>query len=136
MKKFSILILVVMILVVALSLVACTSKSPVVGTYKLASVYMDNGTQKVTYSADGTNPAVNSNSFTLELKKNYSWNMNIMLPGLTEHEDGKWTEDNNAYALHEDKDDPVIELTFNGDKVSFTMSENGYILNVTLVKQK
>lgn len=135
MKKVSALVLVAMILVASLSLCACTSKSPVVGTYKLVSVYMDNGQQQKSYSADGTNPAVNANSFTLELKNNYRWNMNIMLPGLTEQEDGKWTEKGNVISLQEDKDDPAIELTFNGDIVEFIMSENGYVLNVTLIKQ-
>lgn len=135
MKKVSALILVAMILIVSLSLFACTSNSPVVGTYKLASVYMDNGRQQKSYVVDGTNPAVNANSFTLELKNNYKWTMNIMLPGLSEHEDGKWTEKGNFYFLHEDKDDPVIELTFNGDLVEFVMSEDGYVLNVTLIKQ-
>lgn len=136
MKKISIVLLTIMVLTVTLSLFACTTNSSVVGTYKLVTVYMDNGTNQQTYSADGTNAAVTANSFTLELKNNYKWNMNIMLPGLAEHEDGTWTEDNNVYALHEDRDDPVIELTFNGDMVSFIMSENDYVLNVTLVKQK
>lgn len=135
MKKISALILVATILLVSLSLFACTSDSPVVGTYKLVTVYLDNGQQQKSYSADETNPAVNANSFTLELKDNYKWTMNIMLPGLSEQEDGKWTKKGNLYTLHEDKDDPVIELTFNGDLVNFIMSENGYVLRVTLIKQ-
>ncbi len=136
MKKASLLILAVVISIVSLSLFACTSDSPVVGTYKLVTVYMDNGLQQKTYSADGTNTSVNGNSFTLELKNNYRWTMNIVLPGLSEHEDGKWTEKDNVCSLHEDRDDPAIELTFNGDLVNFIMSENGYVLNVTLIKQK
>ena len=136
MKKFSIVLLTIMVLTLTLSLFACTTNSSVVGTYKLVSVYMDNGTTQQSYSADGTNAAVNANSITLELRNNYKWDLNIMLPGIAEHEDGTWTEDNNVYALHEDRDDPVIELTFNGDMVSFMISENGYVLNVTLVKQK
>ncbi len=136
MKKVSVLILVVMLSVVCLSLIACTSDSPVVGTYKLVSVYMDNGREQKNFVADGTNPSVTENSFTLVLKKNYRWTMNIMLPGLTEQEDGKWTEDDDAYALIEDRDEPEIALTFNGDIVNFTMSDNGYVMNVTLIKQK
>lgn len=115
---------------------ACgTSNAPIVGTYKLVSVYMSNGTATNSYVAgDAANPLVTENSFVLKINKNYKWTMNIQLPGVTETEDGKWTDDNGTYTLKDDHDDPEIELTCKDNQVSFTMSEDGYTMNVVLKK--
>ncbi len=110
------------------------SDASVVGTYYLVTVTADNGTAPKVYSADGTNPSVTKNSFVLNIKDNYKWDMNIMLPGITETEDGKWEDKNGSYNLIEDKDEPVIPLTYNDGILEFTIAENGYILSVKLSK--
>lgn len=136
MKRFLITLLTVLTAAMCLFAVACKkSDAPVVGTYKLVRVTMDNGREQREY--DTASPVVTMNSFILELKDNYKWNMTIMLPGINETEKGAWKDDNGNYSLHEDKDDPVIYLTYlrtNPDRLQFNMYEDGWAMAVELVK--
>ncbi len=134
MKRISITLLSVLAAFTLLFAVACKkSDAPVVGTYKLVSVTMDNGREQKSY--DTTSPVVTINSFILEIKDNYKWNMTITLPGVTETEHGTWKDNNGSYSLHEDKDDPVIYLTYiSSGELTFNMSENGWAMTVTLIK--
>lgn len=111
------------------------SDSPMVGKYYLVTVTADNGSGAKTYSADGSNPLVTKNSFTLELKDNYRWDMLIVLPGINEAEDGKWEENNGVCVLKEDKDDPEITLNYNDGTVTFNITEDGYNMVATLSKK-
>lgn len=110
------------------------SEAPVVGSYKLVSVEGSNGINKFSYKADGSDSLITENSFTLQMKDNYKWDMNIALPGISEHEDGDWKDENEVYSLHEDRDDPVIPLTFDGTLLKFTFNEDGYLMAVVLMK--
>ncbi len=134
MKRISITLLSVLAAFTLLFAVACKkSDAPVVGTYKLVRVVMDNGRELKEY--DTSSPVVTMNSFILEIKDNYKWNMTIMLPGINETENGTWKDNNGSYSLHEDKDDPVIYLTYiSSGELTFNMSENGWAMAVTLIK--
>ncbi len=63
------------------------SDSEIVGNYKLYTVSGSNGVKEFTYYSDGRDPLINENSFTLEIKSNYKWKMNIMLPGISDTEE-------------------------------------------------
>lgn len=69
----------------------------------------------------------------LEVKSDYKWKMKINLPGVDETEDGKWKDNNGSYTLEEDKDE-IIHLTFKDNTLNFQMSEDGWVMNVTLKK--
>lgn len=136
MKKY--LFIIAAFAVAALCSLFCGCKksdAPVVGTYYLVTVTADNGVNRNTYTADGSDSLITGNSFVLEIKDNYRWNMNIVLPGIIEHEDGKWEDKNGVYRLIEDKDEPAIVLSYEDGTLKFTMAEDGYILSVTLAKQ-
>ena len=110
------------------------SDAAIVGNYRLFTVSGDNGVNKFEYYADGRDKLINENSFTLEIKSNYKWKMNIMLPGISETEDGTWKDENGTYSLIEDKDDPEIVLSVNDGTIKFNIVEDGYLMAVTLIK--
>lgn len=110
------------------------SDAEIVGNYKLYTVSGSNGVKEFTYYSDGRDPLINENSFTLEIKSNYKWKMNIMLPGISDTEDGIWKDDNGSYSLIEDKEDPAISLILDGGTLKFNINEDGYLMAVTLIK--
>ena len=136
MKRISITLLTVLAAFTLLFAAACKkSDAPVVGTYKLVKVIMDNGRELKEY--DTSSPVVTTDSFILEIKDNYKWKMTVLLPGINETENGTWKDYNGNYSLHEDKDDPVINLTYlrtNPDQLKFNIYEDGWAMAVTLVK--
>lgn len=132
MKKFATSVLLAAAVLLCVFAAACAkSDAPVVGTYKLVTVTMSNGRDTRVYPQDSE--LVSENSFVLEIRSDYKWKMTVSLPGVNETEDGKWTENNGAYALEEDKDE-VIHLTVNGSELNFQMNEDGWLMNVTLKK--
>ena len=135
MKKYILTAAAVIVALLSVFAFGCKkSDAEIVGTYYLITVTADNGIEQKVYNANGTNPVVTKTSFVLEIKSNYRWKMNITLPGITETEDGKWSDRDGVYTLKEDKDDPSIVLNYNDGTVTFYMAEDGYVLAVTLAK--
>lgn len=134
MKKITIIALCVVMVASCFVMCACTSDEPIVGTYKLVDVVMDNGTTNKSYHV-GDDALITENSVVLNIKDNYRWSLSIQLPGVSETESGVWTGDNGNYALKEHRyDDDQIYLTYTGDTVNFILSEDGYLMNITLTK--
>ena len=135
MKKFIFIVSTVVIVLFSVFAFGCKkSDDQIVGKYYLVSVTANNGTVSKFFAAYDSDPTVTENSFVLEIKDNYKWKMNIMLPGISETEDGKWAIENGRYVLKEDKDDPVITVNFSDNRLTFNMSEDGYVMAVTLIK--